>query len=246
MLRSLLFTARALGRTLFRSPCTICQATESPQPICSQCTSALSATRWGVSPLHVPPEPELESTNEPACRFNVLWRETYGGLLTQAIYRAKYGHDWGAAHQLGLRLADMPQLWGCSPLLVPIPLSSQRLAQRGYNQSLCIARAAGRAWGLPVQPRALRKTRQTERQAALALQSRTENLRFAFQARDTIAGHEVLLIDDIMTTGATLREAARAIRSAGGRVIGAAVVAHVHRDLIQPPGGLTRVKRRTR
>lgn len=178
-------------------------------------------------------------------RLNVLWREEYGGVLTESLYRAKYSSDWGAARQLGQCLAEMPQLWGsANPVLVPIPLSNQRLAQRGYNQSVCIARAAASVWGLRVEARGLHKIRQTARQASLPMGPRAENLHLAFRASKKIRQQPVLLIDDIMTTGATLREAARAILAEGGQLVGAAVIAHVNREPTKKES--LRVKRCTR
>jgi ComF family protein len=161
-------------------------------------------------------------------RISVLWRERYGGPLTETIYRAKYRADWGGAKTLGHCLGKLPKLWtGQAPIVVAVPLAGQRLASRGFNQSHWIAWAAANDWGFEFQSRWLEKIRQTDRQATLSKATRQQNLINSFQANRAVAGKRILLIDDIMTTGATLKQAAQAIGSAGGLVIGAAVIARV-------------------
>lgn len=178
----------------------------------------------------------------------MLWRETYGGPLTDAIYRSKYRGDWGSARLLGQCLGQLPRPWlGQAPVLLPIPLAGHRLAHRGYNQSHMIAVQTAKAWQIPVQPQWLRKTKRTARQASLAQAARQENLSGSFVASSRLQHQRVILIDDIMTSGATLKEAALAVATTGGQVIAAAVIAHVpkgHRTL-QPKTRITRhVQRR--
>lgn len=207
-------------RTLVRSPCMLCHQYAQGDRLCQECAEMVRRTPWGVSGLDCGDR-----------RIPVLWREAYGGVLTQAIYRSKYRSAWGAARLLGHLLGALPRPWlGKDPVVVPIPLADHRLADRGYNQSLLIARAAARAWGLNAAPRLLRKRRRTARQASLIKAARCENLRDSFTAHAMICNQRVILVDDIMTSGATLREAQRAISQAGGEVIAAAVIARVHRD----------------
>ena len=205
---------------MFRVPCAICSRPACPQTICPDCSQTIAKTRWGFSSLSLKEQ-----------RIPVIWRERYGGALTETIYRCKYRADWGGAKTLGLCLGQIPGLWlGEAPTAVPIPLADARLASRGFNQSHLIAASAARCWGLEFQGRWLIKTRSTDRQAELSKENRSANLVNTFTARAPIQGRRILLIDDIMTTGATLKEAARAVQDAGGLVIGAAVIARVQQD----------------
>ncbi len=216
---SLRCTAYRLVRRLLHAPCMVCGGKGHGSEVCANCFEALARTPWGVSGL------SLGKDSIP-----VLWREAYGGLLTEAVYRSKYHGDWGTARLLGACLGRLPRPWlGEDPLVIPVPLSGRRLASRGYNQSLIMARQAARLWRLDVKTLWLEKTRDTARQATLREAARTENLGGSFRGSEKLDNQRVILIDDIMTTGATLREAARAVRACGGHVIAAAVIAHVPR-----------------
>jgi predicted amidophosphoribosyltransferase len=102
------------------------------------------------------------------------------------------------------------------------PLHWWRHWQRGHNQSEALARALARRLGVPCRPRWLRRVRHTPRQTQQPPSARADNVRGAFRARRgaPLAGTTVLLVDDVLTTGSTASEAARALRAAGaGRVV---------------------------
>ncbi len=96
-----------------------------------------------------------------------------------------------------------------------MPLHAQRLAGRGYNQSVEIARALSRSVGKPLAIRACERVRDTPAQAELPPDARTRNVRDAFACPISLAGQRVALVDDVMTTGATLDALARAVKRAG-------------------------------
>lgn len=102
-------------------------------------------------------------------------------------------------------------------LLVPVPLHPVRLRSRGFNQALLLARPLGRALGLPVAPRALRRIRRTQAQPGLGAAERRVNLAGAFVVCHpaTVSGRHVVLVDDVLTTGATANACAGALRAAG-------------------------------
>ena len=116
------------------------------------------------------------------------------------------------------------------PLLVPIPLSKKRLHERGYNQAELLARALVKHSGekIRIETNALFKVRETGRQAMIHERSRRlGNLAKAFHADSThVRGKNIVLIDDITTTGATIVEARRALKKAGARKVLALTVAH--------------------
>jgi len=120
------------------------------------------------------------------------------------------------ADALGALLAEHYP-FGPEALLVPVPLHPKRLRARGFNQALLLARALGRRRGLPVAPRVLVRTRATLAQAGLSAAARRRNLRAAFAVRSParVARRLVVLVDDVLTTGATADACARALLNGG-------------------------------
>jgi ComF family protein len=117
--------------------------------------------------------------------------------------------------------------------VVPVPLHWRKQWQRGFNQSDLLARAIARRRGLPIV-RALARTQFTKTQAGLSNTERRKNVATAFrcrQAAETLAGLRVLLIDDVMTTGATAAACARALKRAGVAKVVLATIARVDRRL---------------
>ena len=119
-------------------------------------------------------------------------------------------------------------------LIVPVPLHYTRLVARGFNQSAWLAQAIGRAGGRPVSVDALKRTRRTPSQAGLSSRGRRRNVSGAFvvhaRALKRIQDAQVLLVDDVLTTGATLNACARALKRAGARQIDVLLLARVVRE----------------
>lgn len=115
--------------------------------------------------------------------------------------------------------------------LVPIPLHSRRLRQRRFNQALLLARAVGRASGVPIDAHILRRTRATPTQGGLSARGRHRNVAGAFAVRATararVKDRRFVLIDDVHTTGATLEACARVLRRAGAEDVTALTLARV-------------------
>jgi ComF family protein len=154
----------------------------------------------------------------------------YGDLVREAIHAFKFGGRRGLANPLGDLLAGLglAALPGAAPdLLVPVPLHPRRARERGYNQALLLARRLERAWGVPVAADALLRAVPTLPQADLDAAARRRNVRDAFAVRrpELIAGRHVLLVDDVLTTGATAGECARSLYRAGAAAVGVLTVA---------------------
>lgn len=133
------------------------------------------------------------------------------------VRRAKYGGDIAAARVLGTLLGR--RLRAGHPLhveaLLPVPLHRAREAQRGFNQAIEVARAAGREVGLPVVSDVGRRWRDTAGQAGLDASGRRENVRGAFDLVRPLRQRRFAIVDDVLTTGSTAEELARVLKRAG-------------------------------
>jgi ComF family protein len=157
----------------------------------------------------------------PYARVHAPWR--YGGELAVALRRFKYGGSRGAgrldlARPLGrLFRPAMRRALACSQaeLVAPVPLHPRRLRARGFSQAQALAEAALPGELARLDVFALSRRRDTREQAGLPRAERRRNVAGAFLAAARVAGRRVLLVDDVVTTGATAAEAARALLEAG-------------------------------
>ena len=141
----------------------------------------------------------------------------YGGAVAEAIQRFKFGQRPDRIARFAPLL--VPLVPGDVDLVRPVPIHPARLIQRGYNQSALLARPVARACALPTLMRGLERVRDTPMQSTLDRAARLSNLERAFVARDftTLRGRAVLLVDDVRTTGSTLRACADALHEVGVR-----------------------------
>ena len=140
----------------------------------------------------------------------------YAYPLDRLLTRFKFGADLGVGRVLAQLLGDAAKRRATrDALLVPVPLHARRLAERGFNQALELARLLGDRADLELAPRAMRRVRRTPAQTGLDASERRRNLRRAFEAGASVAGRTVVLVDDVVTTTATARECARALKRAG-------------------------------
>ncbi|MDX1631969.1 MAG: phosphoribosyltransferase family protein [Thermoanaerobaculia bacterium] len=160
----------------------------------------------------------------------------YEPPLTFVIHALKFRRLDFLARDLGPLLArELPdEAVNESDLIIPIPLSRLRLLRRGFNQAAVLAEALGEALDLPVRRLLRRSTRSP--QARLSRSDRLRNLRGSFSCRRPVRGLQVLLVDDVLTTGTTLEAAARCLVRAGARVSLAAVAGRTRRHLRTSPG----------
>ena len=152
----------------------------------------------------------------------------YAAPLDRLLPRLKFAGDLAAGRLVAQLMAERLREGTRPQALLPVPLHRARLRTRGFDQALEIARPLGRALGLPVLDGALVRTRLTREQSTLSAVARRRNLKDAFSARPKLPlPDHVALVDDVMTTGATLRAAAIALRRAGVRRVDAWVAARV-------------------
>ena len=165
--------------------------------------------------------------SQPPTYDRVLSFSRYDGELRRLIHLLKYDRMRPLAEPLGERLGRLDLGPGSADLVVAAPLHWRRRRERGFNQAELLARRAALAWGLPFDAKGLRRTKATPPQAGLTRAERLVNVRGAFLAprRVAIQGRRIVLIDDVMTTGATLDACARALKRAGAASVTAVTLA---------------------
>lgn len=189
---------------------------------CAGCGGAggllCAACRGGLRPY--PPDEPPAGTDGATVAF------VYDGALRGALHRLKYGRARRVAEPLGALLGEallaQPQP---ADALLPVPLHPARLAARGFNQSEALARAAALHCGVPLLTTGLERVRDTGHQAGLDRRARASNIAGAFVWRGAAPPERVLLLDDVLTTGATIAACAAALREAGVREVRACAVA---------------------
>ena len=204
-----------------------------PPPVCRVCGMPFGAFTDG--PARVGGMPAVHLCG--ACRAHppsysyARAAARYGDVVRQAILAFKFGGRRALAAPLGDLLAETAAVLPVQgvDLLLPVPLHRRRERERGFNQSRLLARRVGTAWGVPVRADVLARAAATLPQTDLGAEDRRANVRGAFTLRrpDVVVGRHVLLVDDIMTTGATAGECAGLLRDAGAATVGVVTVARV-------------------
>lgn len=210
------------------------------QVICDGCYDALALwDRWRPLPMR------FDSGEDRILREAAALGE-YAGPLRDAVHRLKFRSQRRLGLALGYVMGAVamghPQVARVDGV-VPVPLHPQRAWQRGFNQADILAQGTARMLGCPVTP-VLERRRATGQQAILGEEERVLNVRGAFAAPDpkSVRGKSLLLIDDVVTTGATLREAAAALKAAGAAHVFALALAWSPRR--QEAGAMTAARRR--
>jgi len=228
ILKSLFFNiCTKINQFIPEQPCLLCGAPSPSGVWCAECDAAL---------------PYMDTAQCPVCALPTLDGDTCGNCLqhpphfkrTVAVYAyafpldrlvlaLKYGEKFHLAKRLGDRLARRAKVR--PDCLVAMPLHPLRLRERGFNQSLQLARSIGRQLDIPVLSFACQRVRNTPSQSALPWKERGKNMRKAFNCSADVAGKHVAVVDDVMTTGATLNELALALLNAGASEVSAWVIA---------------------
>jgi ComF family protein len=151
-------------------------------------------------------------------------------VIRDAIHAFKFGGRQALARPLAALLTEgsgRPVLPPDVAALVPVPLARARRRERGFNQAALLAERLGAALGVPVRARWLARVQATQPQTELGAAERRANVRGAFAADAAVAGRHVIVVDDVLTTGATAAECARVLRAAGALRVGVLTVARV-------------------
>lgn len=225
--RLVLNKCASFGRSALPHPCLLCGADGGAAQLCAPCDEELPRLprgRCAVCAIPLASGAVCGACLDSPPRFaRVVAPFSYRFPLDALIHAYKYGGRLAHARVLGAALAAVvaPDV----DVIVPMPLARKRMAERGFNQALEIARVVARAIGLPLLPLACRKVVETPPQAALPWKERAKNVRRAFVCDADLRGKRVAVVDDVLTTGATLNELARVLRRAGAIEVAGWVVA---------------------
>lgn len=168
----------------------------------------------------------------------------FGGPLRKALHGLKYKQDIGLGESLSVHLADLlNHLSWPIDLVTAVPLGRQRYKERGYNQAAMLAWPTAARSNIPYASRVLERTRETHSQVGLTAQERLQNVHGAFRASpELVRGKNILIIDDVSTTGATLDAAAHAVCAAGASAAYALTLARAAVSTHTPDDEVTRGK----
>ena len=233
---------RQASRLLLPMDCTTCAQPLADDPVpffCRRCWAMIRPLRGPSCPrchrpfaspsaLSYSPTHECQDCRTREPQYSRVWAPyAYCSPLQDAIALFKYRGKVALADALAaLLIQALPDRLEFD-VLMPIPLHSNRLRQREFNQSLLLADRIGPARGLPVSYRNLIRTVDTDPQISLPRAARLQNLRKAFALRkpQDIAGARILLVDDVFTTGTTASECARVLLKAGAKQVGVLALA---------------------
>ena len=226
----------ALLDLLLPPACAICgevRSVEEREMVCGQCwtrsvtLSQPQCTRCGhpYDPRRRPPECAWCALLPPYVRAARSAYAVPGGRAELIIHALKYQGWPRVAEAMGWRMSSLrfpADVERERAALVPVPLSVPRLRERGYNQSELLARAISHAWKIPVCTDLIERTRATTTQTRLTPGERLRNVSGAFRAvagRASLRGQHLVLVDDVVTTAATLNACATALYDGGARIL---------------------------
>lgn len=210
--------------------CFLCGGRTQGAPLCASCEGALPRRPDSACPQCG--LPGLDGGLCGACRREppafdaTLAVFEFAFPVDTLVHALKYRHRLALAEFFAAALAERGADFGeGADLIVPMPLHPRRLAERGFNQAVEIARPLARARGVPLGLAVVHKRRDLPPQAGLDREARLRSPRGAFEGDVSLAGRRVIVVDDVMTTGATLDELARCLKRQGASWVGNLVVA---------------------
>jgi ComF family protein len=216
----------ALLNLFFPSKCPVCNNRSDStayNPICTECWKTIERyTGPACSICGLPAVSEHTLSCEQCVKdephvSGVLYYSIYDGVIREAIHLLKFSGIKRLSEPLGALLSELiiPEADG----IVPVPLHKNTLLKREFNQTALIARYLSKALKIPLMTGVLEKIRETPMQTELIRKDRLKNVKNAYTASEDVKGKRLLLIDDVITTGATVRECARTLIKAGAEKV---------------------------
>lgn len=218
-------TWRSRGRDmlarLWPQTCFVCRSPSGRLAICAACERELPRLLYAGCPVCALPTPAGQTCGQclrqPPHFDCTLVCHAYDSPVREMVLAFKFAASFSVrdvlvAGMLEAAAALEPEWPDC---IVPMPLHGKRLAERGFNQSLELARELGLALGVPVLAQKVLRDIDTPHQTGLSVRQRRKNVRGAFRCTDSFSGKHVLVVDDVITSGASLDELARTLKLAG-------------------------------
>jgi ComF family protein len=224
---------------VFPAVCPVCDEVLGAgrrDPLCGACWAAIprlgppGCARCGRPDSSMPGEtdtPCVVCDAAPPAWDWALAGADYEGVVREALHALKFEGRRALARPLAALVLERVGRRLDVDGLVPVPLAPARERERGFNQASLVAERLAKALRCPVRPGWLRRVRPTAPQSELGAAERRSNVRGAFAAAPAVAGQRVIVVDDVLTTGATVAECARALRAAGAAWVGVLTVARV-------------------
>ncbi len=221
----------ALSR-LFPYRCVLCQQpSEVERDLCLSCERLQSRTPTAHCSICAIPLPSPDLANGKAspakariCGECLKKRPCYDRAVIPYIYvdgirhmisRLKFNSKLIHADLLATLFMDAVGMPEAPEALIPMPLHNKRLRERGYNQSLLLARAIGRRWNLPIETGLCKRVKHTPAQAGLSRKQRRKNIKGVFTVSTRVPYRHIAIIDDVLTTGSSTNELAKMFKQAG-------------------------------
>ena len=230
--------AQRAARFLLGQRCQVCGQVLGPDadiPLCLACFKLLPLRQGGYCPCcgqfyadaSVRPYACLSCRTSPPPWTRLVFYGAYAGMLQELVHHHKFGQDLGLESLLRFLLIRAWEEHGLQQpdILVPVPMRPRPVLRRGFNQSVELARILSQEIQVPLGRQVLIKNRDTQVQSTLGKKARLSNVRGAFAVQAAVRGQRVLLVDDVITTGATLKACAKACLQAGAREVEVLVLA---------------------
>jgi ComF family protein len=230
ILHSLSLNSRIIiNRFLPAQPCVLCGSMSRDGLWCAACDAVLpyfNVPHCPVCALHTPAgEVCGHCLTHPPLFTGTTAAFGYAFPLDKLIQAMKYGEQLALARAFAKKLAQRIDKNALPDYVIPMPLHPAKLRKRGFNQSLLIASTIARELNLKLLPNSCQRVRDTPPQSALPWKERNQNVRNAFQCDADLTGKRIAMVDDVLTSGASLNALAAALQKRGASEISAWVVA---------------------
>ena len=220
----------------FPSQCKICHSplrSYQEKYVCARCFSGIEIVSCCCKKCGFPLSPSFAEVENPLCKdcqkkrrqFHLSRSATpFQGVILECIHLFKYNKKMGLAKPLGdLMLKALCSFWPDLEidLILPVPLHPDKEDNRGFNQAYLLARQISKGIKMPAVKGNLQRVVNTASQTSLSPKERLKNVKGAFKVKrpEALRGKKILLVDDVFTTGATIEECSRALKSAGVREV---------------------------
>ena len=215
---------RHMGNILYPPRCLVCDGIGSKdRDLCESCEQSLPWLHNACVQCALPLADDLNGSlfcgrclKKKPYFDESLSLFSFESEIIRLVHQLKFHDNLAAARLFGNLIAEFMVKKSDKPdCLLPVPLYKKRLRQRGFNQSIEISRALGKAWDIPMENNGVKRLRETQSQTGLDAKQRRRNIRNAFEIVDSINYEHVAIVDDVVTTGSTVNELARILKRKG-------------------------------